>query len=158
MIKLLLKENDIPSLTSFSGNIDADALKPYVYLAQTIELKRILGLDLYNKIYDDYTGNTLAGEYLKLYNEYILEMLVYYSCFRYASFGSYKITNNGVHKPNVDGGQLPDVKELNTLIASYKELASSKETSFHEYMETIDIPEYQTDTDRTDTNKIIPWY
>lgn len=44
MIKLWLKENDIPALTSFDGNIDSDKLKPFIYIAQTTDMKRVLAL------------------------------------------------------------------------------------------------------------------
>jgi hypothetical protein len=51
MIKLFLKPNDIPALTSFSGNIDIDQLAPCISIAQQTYIKRVLGLNLYNKIY-----------------------------------------------------------------------------------------------------------
>jgi hypothetical protein len=158
MIKLLLKETDIPSLTSFSGNIDADAIKPYIYLAQKNDIKRILGLELYTKIYTDYVAGTLADEYKIIYDDYVLEMLVFFSCAKFMVFGGYKTTNNGIHKVNIDGALVPDPKEVNKLSAEYKSLASSSETNFYEYMKTINLPEWTESTDDGTTNKTIPWY
>lgn len=158
MIKLLLTQSDIPSLTSFSGNIDADAIKPYIYLAQKNDIKRILGLELYNKIYNDYVSGSLDGEYKIIYNDYVLEMLVFFACSKYMTFGGYKTTNNGIHKINIDGALVPDPKEVNKLAAEYKSLANSSETNFYEYMKTITLPEWIKSTDDGTTNKTIQWF
>lgn len=158
MIKLLLKDTDIPSLTSFNGNIDADAIKPYIYLSQKNDIRRILGLDLYAKIYDDYVAGTLEGGYKIIYDDYVLEMLVFFSCAKFMLFGGYKTTNNGIHKVNIDGALVPDPKEVNKLSAEYKSLASSSELNFYEYMKTINIPEWTISTDDGTINKSIPWF
>jgi hypothetical protein len=158
MIKLLLESTDIPSLTAFSGNIDADTIKPYIYLAQKNDIKRILGLDLYTKIYDDYVAGTLAGVYKIIYDDYVVEMLVFFSCAKFMIFGGYKTTNSGIHKVNIDGALVPDPKEINKLSAEYKSLASSSEINFYEYMKTITIPEWIKTTDDGITNKSIPWH
>jgi hypothetical protein len=154
---LWLKEADIPTLTAFSGDIDADKLKPHIYTAQKNDIKRILGLDLYTKIDTDYKADTLAGEYLTLYDEYILDMLVYFSCKNYMAFGSYKTSNAGVYKITSENGQLIDSKELGVLINRYREMAANVETEFYKYMKTINIPEW-TETTDNDSNKVIPWY
>ena len=80
MIKLWLKENDIPILTGFAGNIDSDSLKPFIFIAQTTDLKRVLGLNLYDKIDTLYIAGTLTGEYKTIFDNYIIDMLVYFSC------------------------------------------------------------------------------
>tara|TARA_R110000744_G_scaffold121116_2_gene225541 strand:+ start:12265 stop:12741 length:477 start_codon:yes stop_codon:yes gene_type:complete len=158
MIKLLLTSTDIPSLTSFSGNIDADAIKPYIYLAQKNDIKRILGLDLYVKIYDDYVAGTLEGDYKIIYEDYVVEMLVFFSCSKYMIFGGYKTTNNGIHKVNIDGAMVPDPKEVNKLSAEYKSLANSSEINFYEYIKTVDLPEWTETTEDSSRNNSIPWY
>lgn len=161
MITLLLKQNDIPSLTSFDGNIDADKLKPYIALAQKNDVRKALGADLYTKIYNDYVAGTLSGIYQTIYDEYVVEMLVYFSCSKYMSFGGYKTSNNGIHKIAFGGAQVVDYKEVAILIAKYDQLATNSETSFYEFMaleSTPDVPEYKSDTNDTTENKIIPWY
>ena len=67
MIQLFIKETDIAELTGFSGNIDADSLIPAINVAQTTHLRRILGINLYNKIASDIENDTLAGNYLAIY-------------------------------------------------------------------------------------------
>jgi hypothetical protein len=158
----MLNQNDIPSLTSFDGNIDADKLKPYIYLAQKNDVKKALGAALYKKIYDEYVAGTLADIYKTIYDEYVVEMLVYFSCSKYMAFGGYKTNNNGIHKVAFSGATVVDYKEVAILISRYDQLATNAETSFYEYMSDADIlaqvPEYKTDTNDTGTNKVIPWY
>jgi len=158
MTTLLLKANDIPTLTAMSGNIDADSLKPHIYTAQSVNLKRILGETLYNKILTDYETDALAGEYLIIYNNYIVDLLTYISCGYYMTFGGYKTANQGIYKTTAEGGQLVDYKEVTYLITQYKELAANIESNFYKYIKTISIPEYTNDTNDYNTNKVIPWY
>lgn len=159
MITLLLKKNDIPALTALSGNIDADSLNPFIGTAQTNDIKRILGAELYDKIVEDYDNDNLTGDYKTIYEDYVVNMLVYFSVTYYISFGSYKITNNGIHKPTFEGGQTVDSKEVNGLIGRYRELATTLELQFYDYMKTVDVEEYsRTQDDEDKNNPIIPWY
>jgi hypothetical protein len=157
MITLFLKSDDIPELTSFSGNIDSDSLKPYIYIAQTTDIKRVLGKALYDKIYDDYVADTLTGEYEKIFNEYIIDMLVYYSCSAYVAFGGYKIANNGIFKSGAEGSTIVESKEVDTLISRYRQLGSSIELQLADYLKTITLPEHLDSTENI-SQQIIPWY
>ena len=157
MVTLLLRENDIPELTAFSGNIDVDSLKPHIYNAQINDLKRVLGKDLYDKILADYVAGTLADVYLTIYTDYVIDMLTYFSCTNYMAFGGYKTANAGIFKTNSAGGTSVDIKEVNILINRYRELAVGVEHNFLIYMTDIDIPEFSESSEINKTN-IIPWY
>lgn len=155
MITLFLNENDIPFITSISGNIDIDSLKPHIYVAQTTEIKRVLGVNLYNKIYDDYVNSTLTGVYETIFNEYVKDMLVYFSCSIYVQFGGYKIANQGIFKSTAENGQAVDYKEISALGSKYKQLASNVEQNFRTFIQDNPIAEYSSNTDETN---IIKWY
>ncbi len=161
MVTLLLNQNDIPSLTSFDGNIDADKMNPYIYLAQRHDLKKALGTALYDKIYADYVSDSLTGVYKTIYDEFVVDMLVFFSCSKYMSLGGTKTNNNGSYKTQFSGSVLLDSKELARQISNYDQLATSAETLFYEYMadpDTPDVPEYKADTDDPEENKVIPWH
>lgn len=153
---LLLKPNDIPRLTSLSGNIDIDSIAPHVFTAQSNDIKRILGNDLYAKILTDYDADTLANEYLTIYNDYVLMMLAYYSAYYFIGMGSYKIVNNGIVKSTIEGGTSIDMKEADVLANKYKSMAGTYEIALNEYLLTINIPEY-TQENRKET-KLKIWY
>jgi hypothetical protein len=154
MIKLWLKENDIPALTSFAGNIDSDSLKPFIFIAQTTDLKRVLGLLLYEKINNDYISQSLSGVYLTIFDNYVIDMLVYFSCSHYIAMNSSKVSNNGIIKTE----QSTDLKEIDRLSARYNQLANSVMVSFQEYMVDIDIPEYGKNCEDKVKTNIIGWY
>jgi len=154
-VKLFLKDTDIPTLTAFSGNIDIDSLKPHIYIAQTTEIIRILGLDLYTKIYNDYVADTLAGVYKDIFDIYVIDMLTYFACSLYMSFGGYKTTNNGVYKTSVEGASNVDLKELSILINKYSQLGVNVEQNFITFMKDKNVPEYKCEKV---SKNIIPWY
>jgi len=153
---LLLKPNDIPRLTSLSGNIDIDSIAPHVFTAQLNDIKRILGTDLYNKILSDYDADTLANEYATIYNDYVLMMLAYYSAYYFIGMGSYKIVNNGIVKTTIEGGTSIDMKEADVLANKYKSMAGTYEIGLNEYLLTINIPEYTQENRKATKLKI--WY
>lgn len=158
---LLLNQNDIPSLTSFDGNIDADKLKPYIYLSQKNNIKRILSLELYNKILADFTSDSLVDVYKTIYEEHVIDMLVFFSASKYMAFGGVKVSNNGVHKIAFAGATLLSEKETAKQISIYEQLAKNAEESFIEFMndpDTPDIPEYKSDANEKNKNKLIPWF
>ncbi len=163
MITFFLNENDIPSLTAFSGNIDADSLNPHIFTAQTNDIRRILGTELYDKMLADYeagpgTGD-LAGIYLTIYNDFLVPMEVYFACMYYMTFGGSKTTNNGVVKISFEGGVALTDTEVARLIGVYRQLGNNQELFFYEFMEDNSVPEYtRTDAEENDNNPVIPWY
>ena len=154
MITILLKENDIPALTSFAGNIDSDSLKPFIFIAQTNDITPILGLSLYNKIYADFENDALTGVYKDIYDNYLIYMLAYFSCSHYIAMNSSKVSNNGVIKPE----QTTDLKEIDRLSARYNSLGNNVLVNFKEYMKTVNVPEYNNGCVEKRKTNVINWY
>lgn len=152
-MKLFLNPNDIFSLTSFSGNIDIDQIAPTVNIAQTTVIKRILGTELYNKIYTDL--DTLSGNYLTLLDDYIVPMLAFHTVNIYLSLSVAKVTNAGAFKQGVENANVLSVTELNALGDSYKSIAISIEENMKEWLKTANISEYKTNVE---TTNLIPWH
>lgn len=156
MIKLFLKPNDIPALTSFSGNIDVDQLAPCISIAQNTYIKRVLGLKLYNKLYADLA--TLSGDYLYIMDNFVVNMLAFYSVNLYLSLSLTKVNNAGAFKTTVENGALLSKAEINSLSDSYKSIALDFESQFKEYMLTISITEYGTEEQITPQSNLIQLY
>ena len=154
---LLLKPNDIPRLTSLSGNIDVDKIAPHVFTAQVNDIKRVLGADLYDKILTDYDADNLTGVYKIIYEDYVLMALAYYSSSYFIGMGAYQIVNNGIVKMTIDGGTAIDLKENQLLAEKYKQMAVNFENQLITYLGTLDIPEY-TNENKVVFKRIIPWY
>jgi hypothetical protein len=157
MPQLIIKPNDIPRLTALNGNIDIDKLTPYVFQAQTIDIKRILRTDLYEKIVSDYANNDLTGVYKTMYDDYIILILAYYTASYFISFGSYQIVNNGIMKMASEGTTAVEMKDVQFLSEKYKALGIGFESQLYDYLQTIDIPEYDKNTGQKLKNKS-NWY
>src|SRR5690606_24439611 len=108
---LLLKPNDISTYTSISGNLDIDRMTPYIRLAQRVELKRILGIDLYNKIVEDYSNDNLSGLYEVVYNEFVKDILINYSSYFIIIFNAIRVDNKGNFTYEPDNASSVDVED-----------------------------------------------
>jgi len=149
-MKIWLTENDIPALTSFAGNIDTDALKPFIVIAQTNDILPILGVNLYNKINSDIENDNLTGVYLEFYDKYIIFMLAYFSCSHYIAINTSQISQNGIIKPD----QRTDLNEITRLSALYNQLGNNVFLQFKEFIRLNPVPEYKVEQVTRETNVI----
>jgi len=139
---LLLRANDLPKLTKLSGNIDVDNLTPFIYTAQKNEIRRILGIPLYNKIVADFETDALADLYLTIYEEFVVDMLVYYSASHYVQFGSFQISNGGIYRHVPENSSAVDEPEISKLITRYNMLGAAVELVFKDWIKDNSVPEY----------------
>ncbi len=101
---------------------------------------RVLGQDLY-----DYYLNTAVytGEYLTIFNKYLIDMHVFYASHYFTLFNEVKSSNVGNTILSVANGN-PTTKTVQ-LAEQYKSLAISVENNFRKYMETSTIPEWTSE-------------
>lgn len=155
-MKLFLQPNDIPALTGFSGNIDNDSIKPAINTAQTTQVKRILGTKLYDKIYNDLEA--LDGNYLIIYNDYVVYMTAFFTASIYLSLSVDKVSNGGVYKLTSENATNSSDAKVNQLSKNYEAIALSYEGNFKDFMKTISISEYGIAETQIETTNFIPWY
>lgn len=144
MVTLFLKEGDIATLSSISGNTDADRLNQHIAAAQSSQLKRVLGVELFDKMLEDYKSDSLVDEYLVIYDDYLVPILVYFSAINFLSFDAVF-------------DETPE-ERLSRRISNYRGLAVNTEGNFKEYLKTISIPEVTEQDKLKDSTNIIPWY
>lgn len=154
-ISLMIQPNDVISLTTLDGNIDVDNLKPIIYVAQTTHLKSFLGLDLYNKIYDDFVANTLSGVYLEIFENYIKDFLSYYTSSLYVDFGGYKISENGLFKISGENMNSLSESEISSLSLKFTKLVANVEANFKEFVSNKNLPELKSRVINIQTD--FPW-
>lgn len=156
---LLIKTgtNLMNRLTVINGNVDVDKLLPSIWTAQITDIKRILSTDLYNKILSDFDDNSLDGEYLKIYDEFVSPMLIFYSTSDFIMKNSIIVGNGGNFKHKPDNGEIVDYKEIDRLSKYYREMGAHFEIAFYEYMKDKNVPEYKRDCVDINTFKF-PWY
>lgn len=139
--KLFITSEQVKERTSISGTTDNDSIDQKIYYAQITDIVRILGQDLYGKIYDDLDNDTpLTGEYLKIFDKYIVDMHVFFTSHYFTLFNEVKVSNTG-NNILTSGNWQPSQKTV-ALSEEYKSLAISIETNFRTYMENATIPEW----------------
>ena len=144
MSKYLITIEDVALLSGFDGNIDNDSINPFIFMAQSNDIKRILGNNLYNKIVDDYENNNLTGDYLDIYSNYITIIQAYYTCSYYLRLGVAKVSQNGVYLVTPEKTEQLTDDERNKKAEMYEKLAVGLELEFVKYLDTLNLTERPT--------------
>ena len=141
MTKLIITIDDISRLSGFDGNIDNDSINPFIFMAQNSEIKRILGVTLYDKIVSDYDSDTLVGNYLLIYNDYIATILAYFTCSFYLQLGVAKVSQNGVYLVTPEKTEQLTDEQREKKADKYEKLATGLEIKLLEVLDLLNLPE-----------------
>jgi len=139
---ILLKENELTKNTLLGGNIDIDLYIPCIADAQRIRLEEILGETLYNKICLDFEDDELAGEYLTLYEGYIVPFLIAAAAVEYLLIGAYKVNNNGIFKTQPDNSVAIDKTEVDYLVNNMRLKSEMYQDRMLRWLYKNNLPEY----------------
>lgn len=115
---LFITRNDIIKNTPLQGAIDADALLPFVRVAQDKYLKNLLGTILFDYLQAQITAGTvgsLSAYYQDLLDDHIKNTLIWYSCVEYIPFSSIQFKSNGAVKQQSEQGVAPFKNEVDYL-------------------------------------------
>jgi hypothetical protein len=140
MTTLFITAENVKETTSISGTTDNDSILQKIYYAQITDMVRVLGQDLYDKIYTDFP--ILTGDYLIIYNKYLIDMHVFFTAHYFTLFNEVKSSNTG---NNILTGNWQPSQKTVQLSEQYKSLAISVENNFRTFMENSTIPEWGND-------------
>lgn len=146
---LFIQRKDLVTFTSANGNIDTDKLLPYVDMAQSIEVQRLVGTKLYDKLKADITGGTLTGNYLTLVDTYIKPILIHYAMMYALPYLSVTISNGGVYRNNPENATALNSDEINTLVEKERDAAqyfAQRMIDFLNFNAGSQFPEYYTNS------------
>lgn len=105
----LISEAKIRQYTDMNDNVDSKLIVNAIREAQDIELQRILGTLLYNKVIDEVQNSTLSGVYKTLVDEYVQNFLLYAVYYNTLEAIYLRPRNNGLLVPN--GGENSDAAD-----------------------------------------------
>ena len=152
--KLFITAEQVKATTSISSVTDNDPIEQKIYYAQITDIVRVLGQSLYDKIYTNLVAGTpLEGEYLNIFNKYIIDMHVFFTAHYFVLFNEVKVGNTG-NTVSTSGNWQPSLKTVD-LSEQYKSLAISVEDNFRKYMEKSTLTEWgycQKSTETTNFN------
>lgn len=158
MILFLTKE-EIATTTIVGANVEIDKYVNLIKIVQENILEPLLGTLLFDKIVFDLENDTLTGDYLYLFTEFIKPITVYNSVAEYIEVSNYSLDNKGLMSPNSQNAVTGTVKDREFLAGKYRGYAQSKVLRFQKWVFQNDIIEYQNHQDEvnpTDSNNSFP--
>ena len=139
---ILLRENELTKNTLLGGNIDIDLYIPCIADAQRTRLEEILGETLYNKICLDFENDDLDGDYLTLYEGYIVPFIIAAAAVEYLLIGAYKVNNNGIFKAQPDNSIAIDKTEVDYLVNNMRLKSEMYRDRMFRWLARFHLPEY----------------
>lgn len=141
---LFITPTDLKRNSLIDGNVDIDKFIQFIKIAQQIHIQNYLGGALYDRISNDITNGTLAGDYLNLVADYIKDMLIHYAMVDYLPFAAYQVANGGVFKHVSENSESVTKNEIDTLIDKHRNFAQFYTRRFVDYMcfNSTKFPEY----------------
>ena len=113
-----LKDNSM-----LDENIEDEKLVPNIRRSQDRYIYTALGENLYVKIIDYITKNTLSGNYLTLMTDYIRPCLVEYSIYESLPYVHFNITNKSIEIKDGENQEAVETEDLIYLRNNIEDMA-----------------------------------
>ena len=145
---LFISETKLKKSTTINGNVDAMLLRPYMKVAQDLHIHPKLGTDLYNKLQADVIGNSLAGNYETLVEDYVQDALVHWTLYEAIPFLGYRIMNANIVRKTSETSENTSLEELNFLREVVRNTAEWYTERMIDWLRHNNhlVPEYNTNT------------
>jgi len=137
---LLVSENKIKNFSTINRNVDIDAIRAEISIAQDIHLQNILGTKFYDHLLSQVssTGNTFNSDELTLVNDYISPFLIQVAYFEMIPHLHVRTMNVGLVAPaGLEGGrQGVDMETMKYLRTIQKQRADFYKQRLQDYLIT----------------------
>lgn len=150
-MELLITREQLLERTPIGGNVDTDYIIPHIVTSQDIEVQTVLGTALYDRVLADVVADTLAGDYLYLYNKFVLPMACHYTAATFYLFHAFEVSNGGVLRHQTEVSITPDLSEVRALSEEQKNKAVHYRNRCNDYLcaNSSLFPEYTNTTSGT---------
>ena len=152
MKALFITRQDLVTFTAANGNLDPDKFLPFVRIASDIQMQTYLGTELYEKIESLIEAGTLTlllnPNYYTLVNDFLKDMLIYWSMVEFLPYAGINITNNGIFSTQAENSTALDKDRIDSLISKSTDTAQHYTRRFIDYMcyNNSLFPEYNNNT------------
>ena len=160
----LITSQQVKKHTSIGGNVDTDRIIHLIEDVQVMTLENTLGTKLYDKIVADYEANTLADEYLTLYNNYIVPILCFLTFADYLRDGVVLAQNAGIFTHTPEDATPATIDDIEYVAKRNQSKADVYIDRMKRYLCDINLPEYENSQDNDydiepkNVNNIGGWY
>lgn len=158
---LFLTPKEIAATTMVGGNVERDKYTPCIENIQKTVIEPMLGTLLYDKIISDLENDTLTGDYLILFNDYIKPITKNFSVAEYALISTLNWTNKGIQVQNSENTNSASKERLNDVASLYKSTAQSDVIRFEKWIKENTLIEYvkhQEEVNPQEIKRSFNWY
>jgi hypothetical protein len=143
---LFVSPADVIKRTGINGNVDRDQMIQFIKIAQDIHIQNILGTKLFNKIASDIDGDTLTGNYLTLFTDYIQDMVIHWAAIEILPYIHFKVANGGIYTKSAENGTTISKQDLDYLVQKERDIAEHYSRRFVDHLAFYSsrYPEYNT--------------
>jgi len=120
---LLISPKTFKDRTPAHTNTDDKLIYPIIKVVQDFRVRDLLGSALFAKLQDGIDNANLAGDYLTLRDDYLIDVMIWLVMAEMPDTLQYQYANIGVVINNADKTQSVDVAKLNELKSKYKSYA-----------------------------------
>jgi hypothetical protein len=143
---LFVSPADVIKRTGINGNVDRDQMVQFIKIAQDIHIQTILGTKLFNKVAADIAADSLSGNYLSLFTNYIQDMVIHYAVIEILPYIHFKVANGGIYTKGAENGTSVTKEDLDYLVQKERDIAEHYSRRFVDHMAYYNslYPEYNT--------------
>ena len=115
--KLLISEGKLKAFTNTNKNVDLDAIRAEIGIAQDIHLQPLLGTKFYDQLLNQIsvTGNTFNADELTLVNDYIAPFLIQTAYFEMIPHLHYRTMNRAIVQGEMESATAIDLSTMQYL-------------------------------------------
>lgn len=160
----LITAQEIKSNTSMGGNVDPDKFMHLLFDVEVLILEPVLGTALFDKIQTDFNADTLSGDYLLMFNDYIKPVLWHSVYAQYLRDGIILAQNTGIYEnspENASGADIENVKYVSKSAQSKADVYIERLERFlcdKNIAEYVDSQPNDYDVHPSDVRTIGGWY
>jgi hypothetical protein len=136
--KLLISEGKLKAFTNINKNVDIDAIRAEISIAQDIQLQPLLGSKFYFHLLDQITltGNTFSVDELELVNEYISPYLIQVAYWSMIPHLHYRTMNRGIVEGDMESARSVDIETMKYLRSIQQQRADFYKMRLLDYLIT----------------------
>jgi hypothetical protein len=147
------------------GNVDPDKFMHLLDDVQVLILEPVLGTKLYDKILTDFDDDTLAGDYLKILNDYVKPCLWHSVFAQYLRDGVVLAQNTGIFTNSPENATPSNLDDIQYVSKSAQSKSDVYIERLERYLCDVNVPEYENPQDndydikpQRDISTIGGWY
>lgn len=154
-IKLFITPAEIKKTTIIGGNVDVDKFTFSIANVMITVIEPLLGSELFDKINDEFIADTLAGDYLFLFDEFVKPITKFEASGEYIEISGYTLDNAGLFRHAPDNAETVDIDETYKLSQKYRAMAQMYVQRFDKWIckNSTSIPEYKIAQDEVNAQK-----